>query len=263
MSFTVTSSLRTAIEDYFQLGFDLDQALASFPQDEWLARALSFAPGLRILRQDPWETLASFICSAVKQIVQIQAINESLRRNFGPEVEPDLFAFPDYSVLAKVGRQPSERANSGSAHVTSIVQPVNWWSNNQTFSAWHQLPTPELKLKLLAFPGLERRSLIVSSFSPMDDTKPSPSISGSNASLSSSIFPAPAIKRPSVCAHSPQDTSGLIAVMPSNIYFIGSGPPVSGGKGGWADKPEIRRGFPRRLHRFPQIKGVTEIHVTC
>jgi N-glycosylase/DNA lyase len=89
-----------AAAHYFQWNLAWPETLASFPQDEWIARARAHAPGLRLLRQDPWETLAGFICSSVKQIVQIQQINAELRRRFGREAAPGWWTFPSAGGLA-------------------------------------------------------------------------------------------------------------------------------------------------------------------
>jgi N-glycosylase/DNA lyase len=89
-----------AVSRYFGLDLPLDEIFASFPQDPWLERARAFAPGLRLLRQEPWETLCNFICSALKQIVQIEQINQSLRRAFGAQVGANLFSYPDPARLA-------------------------------------------------------------------------------------------------------------------------------------------------------------------
>jgi N-glycosylase/DNA lyase len=91
---------RAAVQEYFQLNAPLNDWLAQLPRDAHLPIAFAFAPGLRILRQDPWETTASFICSSLKQIVQIQQINQSLRQRFGMEMAPGRFTFPDFSILA-------------------------------------------------------------------------------------------------------------------------------------------------------------------
>jgi len=53
--------------------------------------AVAACRGLRLLRQDPWECLASFILSATKQIVQIRQMTALLAERYG---EP-LPAFPD------------------------------------------------------------------------------------------------------------------------------------------------------------------------
>ncbi len=89
-----------ALTRYFALDLPIDQVLATFPDDPWLLRACAFAPGLRILRQDPWETTCNFICSSLKQISQIEQINRDLRRAFGQEILPGRHGFPEASRLA-------------------------------------------------------------------------------------------------------------------------------------------------------------------
>src|ERR1051325_256918 len=74
---------------YLQLEVEIDAVLLSFPDDEPMRLAVSACRGLRLLRQDPWECLASFILSSTKQIVQIQQIVSLLCERFGsPLVVP-------------------------------------------------------------------------------------------------------------------------------------------------------------------------------
>src|SRR6266850_4367365 len=60
------------LENYLRLNFDLEGVLLTFPEDEPMRAAVNTCRGLRLLRQAPWECLASFILSSTKQIVQIQ-----------------------------------------------------------------------------------------------------------------------------------------------------------------------------------------------
>jgi N-glycosylase/DNA lyase len=71
---------------YLQTDVDLDAVIKTFPQDEPLRASVAACRGLRLLRQDPWECLASFILSSTKQIVQIQQIVRSLCECFGTRV---------------------------------------------------------------------------------------------------------------------------------------------------------------------------------
>src|SRR5689334_23327374 len=66
------------LTDYLQLEVDLAEVLSTFPDDEPMRNAVASCAGLRLLRQDPWECLASFILSSTKQIVQIQQIVAAL-----------------------------------------------------------------------------------------------------------------------------------------------------------------------------------------
>jgi N-glycosylase/DNA lyase len=74
------------LRDYLQIGVDLDAVLKTFPDDAPMHDAVAACRGLRILRQDPWECLASFILSSTKQIVQIRQIVALLCERFGEPI---------------------------------------------------------------------------------------------------------------------------------------------------------------------------------
>ena len=71
------------LRDYLCLDHDLSQIVSTFPDDEPLRVAVAACRGLRLLKQDPWECLASFICSSSKQIVQIRQIVANLCDQYG------------------------------------------------------------------------------------------------------------------------------------------------------------------------------------
>jgi N-glycosylase/DNA lyase len=52
------------LERYLQLDTDLEAVLRTFPDDPPLREAVAACRGLRLLRQEPWECLASFILSS-------------------------------------------------------------------------------------------------------------------------------------------------------------------------------------------------------
>ena len=91
------------LEEYLQLHVDLGQVLATFPNDEPMQNAVAAFPGLRLLRQNYWECLASFILSATKQIVQIRQMVALLSERYGVPItgggEP-AFAFPAIEAIA-------------------------------------------------------------------------------------------------------------------------------------------------------------------
>jgi N-glycosylase/DNA lyase len=96
----------TWLRDYLQTGQDLSLVLLTFPEDEPMRAAVTACRGLRLLRQEPWECLASFILSSTKQIVQIRQIVELLCERFGdplPALAPHVpaYSFPPASRLAR------------------------------------------------------------------------------------------------------------------------------------------------------------------
>ncbi|MGA2788247.1 MAG: DNA glycosylase [Verrucomicrobiota bacterium] len=74
------------LRDYLQTDVDLDAVLKTFPDDAPMRDAVAACRGLRVLRQDPWECLASFILSSTKQIVQIRQIVTLLCERFGEPI---------------------------------------------------------------------------------------------------------------------------------------------------------------------------------
>ena len=94
------------LEHYLQTNLDFAAVLASFPDDDPMRAAVNACHGLRLLRQDPWECLASFILSSTKQIVQIRQIIARLAERYGePLVVPPgsapACAFPSARRLAQ------------------------------------------------------------------------------------------------------------------------------------------------------------------
>jgi N-glycosylase/DNA lyase len=74
------------LREFLQTGTDLAAILKTFPDDEPMRAAVASCRGLRLLRQDPWECLASFILSSTKQIVQIRQIVALLCDKFGEPI---------------------------------------------------------------------------------------------------------------------------------------------------------------------------------
>jgi N-glycosylase/DNA lyase len=93
------------LTDYLQSDVDLTAVIQAFPDDPPLQQAVTACRGLRLLRQEPWECLASFMLSSTKQIVQIRQIIATLCEQHGttlavPGGEPPAFAFPTPAQIA-------------------------------------------------------------------------------------------------------------------------------------------------------------------
>src|SRR5262249_16543814 len=96
------------LRHYLQVDLHLKSVLSTFPSDEPMKAATKTCRGLRLLRQDPWECLASFILSSTKQIVQIRQMISLLCERFGEELQvptghAPAWSFPSASRLAVTG----------------------------------------------------------------------------------------------------------------------------------------------------------------
>lgn len=70
--------------------------------DEKLKKCIDYGSGLRILKQDVWETIVSFIISANNNIPRIKSIIETLCREFGSRIESRFGAFYSFPSAEKL-----------------------------------------------------------------------------------------------------------------------------------------------------------------
>lgn len=87
------SCTRAEFDAFWRAYFDLDTDYAPFrarclKRDAYLQAACRYGAGLRILRQDPWEMLVSFIISQRKSIPAIRRAVEELCRACGAPLDP-------------------------------------------------------------------------------------------------------------------------------------------------------------------------------
>ena len=99
------AAFETLWRGYFDLNADYAAIGARIPrEDAFLTAAYRYGRGLRILRQDAWEALASFIVSQNNNIPRIRASVQALSERFGErreDGEGTFFAFPTPAGLAR------------------------------------------------------------------------------------------------------------------------------------------------------------------
>jgi len=71
---------------FFRLDDPLDEIFSKWSDDNFLQEAYQQYRGLRIIRQDPWECLVSFVCSMASNIPRITGNIATLSRQFGKSV---------------------------------------------------------------------------------------------------------------------------------------------------------------------------------
>ena len=107
-----------AVRHFLQTQTDLAAVLKTFPDDAPMRAAVAACPGLRLLRQEPWECLASFILSATKQIVQIRQMTALLAERHGARLpgfaagEP-MYSFPGPEQLAALSEADLRACKTG------------------------------------------------------------------------------------------------------------------------------------------------------
>jgi N-glycosylase/DNA lyase len=150
------------LSDYLQCDLSLTDVIRTFPADAPMRTATAACHGLRLLRQDPWECLASFILSSTKQIVQIQQIVALLCEAFGdPVPTPPEYAsahqFPSPARLAEASEVELRACKMGfrAPYIRATAQKIA--SGEVQLELLGQLPVDKAREELMALPGVGRK----------------------------------------------------------------------------------------------------------
>ena len=101
---------------YFDCEQDYDAVRSGFAIDDFTTAAADFGRGIRILRQEPWETLCSFLISQCNNIPRIRSILSRLCEVLGDPIlfqGQTLYAFPSPERLAPLERADLEFLRAG------------------------------------------------------------------------------------------------------------------------------------------------------
>ena len=102
---SITGNFEEIIRKYFDLDTDYNEYKTKLSKvDDYLKESINFGEGIRILRQDLWECIISFIISANNNIPRIKKIIEKLSLNYGEKIEfegKEYYTFPSAESLSK------------------------------------------------------------------------------------------------------------------------------------------------------------------
>ncbi len=99
-----TDNIKDICNNYFDLATNYEKIKHQLSSiDNNMKLSVNYGKGIRILHQDVWETLISFIISANNNIPRIKGIIEKLSKNYGQEIEwnnKKYYSFPTASELS-------------------------------------------------------------------------------------------------------------------------------------------------------------------
>ena len=105
---TTEEDFRNIWFDYFDLARDYGEIKKHLSNDSIMKEAISYGEGIRILRQDLWETVISFIISSSNNIPRIKGIIERFCEQYGREIRymgNTYYSFPDIETTASLSRE--------------------------------------------------------------------------------------------------------------------------------------------------------------
>lgn len=145
--------------DYFDLGRNYGEIKNQLKvMDEYLEKATEFGKGIRILQQDGWEMLISFIISANNRIPMIQRAINNLSERYGKFIGEyrgkKYYAFPTPEELSTVSVEDIRACQTGfrDKYIKSVVDYVN--ENDEDVLSYRKLDTSECIKELVKFNGV-------------------------------------------------------------------------------------------------------------
>ncbi|MDE6470195.1 MAG: DNA-3-methyladenine glycosylase 2 family protein [Eubacterium sp.] len=99
--------------DYFDFDKDYVKICDTLKEDKLLSSTVDEYYGIRILNQDSWEALCSFVISQQNNIKRIKGIIDRLCKTYGEEVCEGYYSFPSAETLSKLRVEDFEALGTG------------------------------------------------------------------------------------------------------------------------------------------------------
>ena len=145
------------VENYFSLDEDLQKIVDSINKDAHIRKAVKEYWGLRLIKQDPWECLISYICATYKNIAAIKHMLNNLSRKFGKKVKFEdfnFYTFPTCQKLAKATEADLMDCGLGYRAKYLLDTSRRICQGNFNLESLRKLPYVEAKKALMEFPGV-------------------------------------------------------------------------------------------------------------
>ncbi len=156
---------RPFVERFFSLDVPLGEITQTLEQDAVVRRALREFAGLRLLRQDPWECLLSFVCSSACHIPRIKGCLSRLAEAFGTPLvlgNSREYSLPRPGQILDHRRLGKVRLGFRAAYVAALARRVD----EEELRSLAKRPFPEARARLLSLEGVgEKVADCVSLFS--------------------------------------------------------------------------------------------------
>lgn len=140
--------------DYFDFGRDYDALKTEFAECIMIKEACEFAPGIRVLHQEPWEAFITFIISQNNNIARIKGIVDRMCTAFGEEIEQGIYKFPTPERLASASEEELTKLGFGyrASYVISAAKEVE--SGTLELEKVADMPVAEGRKRLLQVHGI-------------------------------------------------------------------------------------------------------------
>lgn len=142
--------------DYFDLNSDHTGIMKRLSEDKFISETFCRFGGIHILRQEPWETLCSFIISACNNIPRIKGIVNRFSEALG-ERAGDGFSFPDAKTVAVLSEDDLSFLKAG-YRVPYILDAARRVAEGEIdFDAIRSMSEQDARKELMKIKGVGRK----------------------------------------------------------------------------------------------------------
>ena len=144
---------------YFDLNTNYDNIKSKLSNvDNYLKTSIEYGEGIRILNQDLWETLISFIISANNNIPRIKGIIERISKSYGEKIvwdKAEYYTFPTPQELSRASVEDLRNIGLGfrDVRVYETTKIINE-NPNKLKELEDEKDVNKLREELLKFPGV-------------------------------------------------------------------------------------------------------------
>jgi len=141
------------ITEFLGLNDPIAETIRSLKGHKHLIKAAKQYPGIRLIKQDPWECLIGFICSSASNIPKIKRNMDGMSNLFGDRVETrdeTRHSFPDPGEIDDLGKIRS----TGTGFRAKFIHGANKIVTDNWLSGLKKKTYPEAKKELMKIPGV-------------------------------------------------------------------------------------------------------------
>ena len=154
----VNGNIKEIVDEYFDLKRDYSKIKKELSEiDENLNLSIKYGNGIRILNQDLWETIISFIISANNNIPRIKGIIEKMSKKYGKEIYYNgtkYYTFPRPEDLENVTVEDFRNLGVGFRDIRLYKTTQMILENKIDLKSLYKEPTTNVKEKLLTLSGV-------------------------------------------------------------------------------------------------------------
>jgi len=147
-----TTGVERAVSTYLRAGDDIDSIQSHLLRDPVLAKGIGRLRGLRIVKMDEWECLATYILATYSNIPRIAKMIDGIARRYGEKIAGGVHSFPSANELARA--KVADLRELGLGYRAAYVHETCRMLRGKSMRRLAGMAYEDLREELLEFPGV-------------------------------------------------------------------------------------------------------------